>query len=400
MSPCPYCRHQNARFAQFCGNCGQSLLVSTKLRIPLIGLLAIGILLGSGLLLGIERLITGDWLFPSRSALPSTIVALASPITFPTPSTAMPTNQPAVTSTPVASSTPITFPTPSPPTVTPLTLPSPTPIWQYAEGLIAYACDGRIYLYDPVGGNEWLLPNQPRNSVVPAFSPLSLLPPLLTYRSNASGTWQIYVSPLDGDYHEQITSNVAYNNYEAVWSPDGQHLAFVSDRGGNKQIFVMDSSGRNQTQLTFNNTYNDDPTWSSTNTIAFESDMSGRFSIYTIAPDGSRLQRLVSLGSSSSTPAWSYDGMWLAFEVRQGENRHIWMTDNGGNQAQQITTLGSENQRPAWSPDGTRLVFHSNYDQARSNRFDIWLIELSTGEMRRLTWHGDCFNPAWSKFTP
>lgn len=398
MSPCPRCGHQNPNHASFCGKCGQPLPTSKKQGVPFIGLFVIGILLGSGLLMGIERWITGDWLFPAYSTPTPAFIVLAPPtaslITPTVLPTAAPTNPPVNTSPPEVSSLPTILPTPTSTAVTTIEIPSPTPAWQYPDGLIAYACNEVIYLFDPAIGRETLLSNQPLNSLVPAFSPTL---PLLAYRSNASGTWQIYVSTLDGVERQQLTSSPVDNNYEAVWSPDGQRMAFVSDRTGSKQIFVMDSDGNNQIQLTSNNAYNDDPTWSGGNKIAFESDISGRFSIYIIEPDGSRLQELIRLGNSSSTPAWSPDGMWLAFEVQQGGSRHVWIADNSGGQARQITTLGSENQRPAWSPDGSRLVLHSNYDQARSNRFDVWAIEIATGEMQRFTWRGDCFNPAWSR---
>ncbi len=267
----------------------------------------------------------------------------------------------------------------------------------YPDGFLAYSCgigdSNRIYLNTPDGStdSQLLLPNQPGNSIVPAFSPDGRQ---LTYRSNAGGSWQIFVSGVDGSNPYPITAS-GQDNYEAVWSPDGSQMAFVSDRSGSKQIYVMDSNGSNQRPLTANTAYNDDPSWSVNGSIIFESDMNGRFAIFQISPAGGVPAQLMTLGESSSTPAWSKDGQWLAFESRTGDNRHIWIARADGSDVQQVTALGKSDERPAWSPDGTKIAFHSNYQQSNSDSYDIWVIEIATKAVNRLTFQGNCYDPSW-----
>lgn len=50
------------------------------------------------------------------------------------------------------------------------------------------------------------------------------------------------------------------------------------------------------------------------------------------------------------------------------------------------------------TPDGRYLAFASNYLNA-SNEFDIWIINLETGELQRITERGDCYDPAWGAGT-
>ncbi len=268
---------------------------------------------------------------------------------------------------------------------------------EFAHGLIAYSCgsegQSQIYLYGPASGEQIPLVGQPRNSVVPAFSRDGTK---IAYRSNEPGAWQIYVSDIDGANKRQVTSGTN-NNYEAAWSPDDGRFAFVSDRTGSKQIYIMDSDGANQQQLTFNNNYNDDPSWSITDQIAYESDQDGRFNIYRLSPQGGVPLLLVDAGSSSSTPAWSADGTQVAFESRTGDLRQIWIATADGTNLRRITSEGSSNERPAWSPDGRRLAFHSNYQQSGAEQFDIWVIDIESSVLQRLTSRGDCYDPAWGR---
>jgi serine/threonine-protein kinase len=266
---------------------------------------------------------------------------------------------------------------------------------QISQGLVAYSCGSggknQIFVYDLDRGEQFPLANQPENSVVPAFSRVGTK---IAYRSNVSGTWQIYISGIDGANFRQLTSG-AGNNYEANWSPDGSQMAFVSDRSGTRQIFIMNSDGTNQQQLTFNNEYNDDPSWSVTGQIAYESDQDGSFNIYQLPPQGGVPLLLLDAGNSSTTPAWSPDGTQVAFESRVGEVRHIWVAKSDGTDLQRITTEGTNNERPAWSSDGRRIAFHTNYQQSSDSQSDIWVIDIETGVLQRLTSRGDCYDPAW-----
>lgn len=269
----------------------------------------------------------------------------------------------------------------------------------FPDGLIAYSCaigsgENRIFLSSPDGSTQFQLPNQPGNSIVPAFSRDGRQ---LAYRSDVGGSWQIYVSNVDGTNLRQITSgNSSSANFEAAWSPDGSRFVFASERDGTRQIYVMNSDGTNQQRLTFNEAYNDDPSWSANNQIIYESNENGRYSIFQISPDGGVPLELITLGESSSTPAWSYDGQWLAFESRIEGDRDIWIARANGSDLQSVVALGSSDERPAWSPDGTQIAFHSNYLQADDDGVDIWVMNLDTQLPVRLTENGRCYDPTWA----
>jgi TolB protein len=67
----------------------------------------------------------------------------------------------------------------------------------------------------------------------------------------------------DGTDVQQITANETYESQPA-WSPDGRHIAFVSDRDGNDEIYIMNADGTGQRRITHNEADDQQPAWSPT----------------------------------------------------------------------------------------------------------------------------------------
>ncbi len=65
----------------------------------------------------------------------------------------------------------------------------------------------------------------------------------------------------NGTGQTRLTTSPAWEALP-TWSPDGQRIAFVTDRDGNDEIYIMNADGTGLTRLTNNSTDDQKPTWS------------------------------------------------------------------------------------------------------------------------------------------
>jgi len=75
----------------------------------------------------------------------------------------------------------------------------------------------------------------------------------IIFASDRDGNKEIYVMDADGSNQTRLTTNSSLD-VEPSWSPNGSKIAFNSDRDGNKEIYVMNADGSNATRLTNNST--------------------------------------------------------------------------------------------------------------------------------------------------
>ena len=152
----------------------------------------------------------------------------------------------------------------------------------------------------------------------------------------------------------------AENGMSPTWSPDGQSIAFLSNRAEGWDLYTMPAHGGEATRLTSGATA-DDPAWSSDGRwIAVERN----HRIEAVSPDGSERSVLV---SNASYPAWSPTND-LAF-VRD-HDLHIRETDGAG----QIVLRDAD--QPHWSADGRTIVFA---------RRGIWELDVESGRLTQRT---------------
>jgi len=99
-----------------------------------------------------------------------------------------------------------------------------------------------------------------------------------------------------------------------AWAPDGRKLAFVSQRDGNSEIYVMNADGSEQENLTRQPASDSHPSWSRDGRkLLFVSRRDGNAEIYVMNADGSGLRNLTRTPSDDLDPSWSPDGRAIAF---------------------------------------------------------------------------------------
>jgi TolB protein len=127
-------------------------------------------------------------------------------------------------------------------------------------------------------------------------------------------------------------------------------MAFVSNRSGSPQIYVLDLVTQKEERISFNGKYNTSPAWSLLNRIAFVSQVDGNLDIYTAAPNGGQLRRLTEDHGKNEDPCWSPDGRYIVFSSnRTGAYKLYIMNANGQNQ-RKITSFSGNHTSPSWAP--------------------------------------------------
>jgi Tol biopolymer transport system component/DNA-binding winged helix-turn-helix (wHTH) protein len=84
------------------------------------------------------------------------------------------------------------------------------------------------------------------------------------------------------------------------------------------------------------------------------------------------------------SPHWSPDGKWIAMDYRPADHSQIWMIDSEGRNFHAVIADQYENFVPRWSRDGRSMYFTSN----RSGEWQIWKIDLASGQKTRITDQG------------
>jgi Tol biopolymer transport system component len=132
------------------------------------------------------------------------------------------------------------------------------------------------------------------------------------------------------------------SNYSPQFSPDGQSIAFESDRSGTHEIWVCDHDGTNPTQLTnFGGPHAGSPRWSPDGKqIVFDVHSSNMGHIYTVSVEGGPPRRVTSETFDEGLPTWSRDGKWIYFCSNRSGDQQLWKVPAEGGQALQVTRRG------------------------------------------------------------
>jgi WD40-like Beta Propeller Repeat len=123
--------------------------------------------------------------------------------------------------------------------------------------------------------------------------------------------------------------------------------------------------------------------------------------IWKIAPDGSDLRQVTTVGRESDF-SWSPDGSRIAFSryepIDPGDQdvaNDIYLVDADGRGEERLTHDGRSSS-PAWSPDGTRIAFESNEPDS-STGIDLWIMDADGTDRRRLTSDpGNEYDATWA----
>lgn len=201
----------------------------------------------------------------------------------------------------------------------------------------------------------------------------------------------------------EAVRTLRFTTDEGTWisldvSPDGTRIVF--DLLGD--LYTLPMSGGQATRLTEGMAFDDMPRWSPDGRhIAFVSDRDGTDNLWLVAPDGSGLRKITSeVNNSLSSPAWTPDGQYLVVR-RFGPypsaenyltNVPLWMYHVNGGSGVQVypadASAKSTNSGVAFSPDGHTMYVSSHgggYTGENLGAYQIGAFDRRTGQETRLT---------------
>ena len=130
--------------------------------------------------------------------------------------------------------------------------------------------------------------------------------------------------------------------------------------------------------------------------------------LWVLPAEGGEAKRLTDVYSDVAYPHWSPRGDSIVFQsyVGQGEDHgtyHVWTMRPDGSDLRQRTFGGWDDREPVYSPDGSQVAFASDRENAGQQRgsqgYDIFVLEVASGDVRRLTeaaLNRSHYQPAWS----
>jgi tricorn protease len=217
-------------------------------------------------------------------------------------------------------------------------------------------------------------------------------------------TWQgdLWRVPVEGGEAQRLTSHPAHD-YRAVWSPDGEHLAFASDRYGSFQLFIMPARGGEPRRLTFHSTsetpftFTPDGSHLVFGAARLDHPENRQFpsgslpELYQVPVTGGRVSQLLTLPAEDV--AFSRDGRLAVYHDRKGgENewrkyhtssvtRDLWVWDRDADTHRQLTTSDAEDRSPVLVPGSDQVHFLSE----RDGSWNVYRMPLAGGTAEPVT---------------
>jgi TolB protein len=197
----------------------------------------------------------------------------------------------------------------------------------------------------------------------------------IAFVSNRGGNAEVFVMGADGSGQRAATANRSINNFPS-WSPDGDSIIYTSYRQANRPLLFLSSRGKGRPGRLLPRLPTDRAqyrgVWSPKgDRIALVLSDEGAAEIYSARPDGSDLRRLTKHRSIDVSPTFSPDGSRIAFVSDRSGAPQVYLMSASGGEPKRLTFQGSYNTNPAWSPDGQWIAYESRV----GGQFDIWLID-------------------------
>ena len=249
-----------------------------------------------------------------------------------------------------------------------------------------------IYTMELDGGNLINLSNNNDSDIYPDTSPDGTRVVVQTLCDTCGLQWyddrydDIHIMDSNGQNRINLTNDEYWNGIPS-FSPDGNHIVFVSDRDGNHEIYIMDIDGHNQTRLTNSPNVTDlfPKFYPDGSQILYESsnDNSGVDEIKIMDLDGTNKSTIFEPSAHLNLFDFSPDGNQIILDIEgEGDDiRGIFIMDIDGSNLTDLTTDNDFDGPYNFHSSGTQIVYAS----VRNKDSEIYIMDLDGGNKTNIT---------------
>jgi TolB protein len=171
-------------------------------------------------------------------------------------------------------------------------------------------------------------------------------------------------------------------------------IVFISNRSGNKEVWIMDYDGANQRQLSAQRSIALSPRISPDGSrVAFSSYARGGPHIAMYSLELGRMVSFPAYAGTNASPAWSPDGARLAFSSSMRGDPELFIADSSGANPRRLTANRGTDISPVFNPKtGAQIAFVSG----RTGLPQIYMMDADGANVQRLTDTGYAVSPSWS----
>ena len=262
------------------------------------------------------------------------------------------------------------------------------PAWSPDGHKLAFASNRnrgfRLYVADENGANARLLVRQENEAKQPRWSPDGAA---IAYLSHAEGEtgWDLWVTSADGRTDPRHLTQVADDEEDPRWSPDGERLA-LSLGGGrhrSRRIGIVNVRSGEISEPLAKDWEADSfgARWAPDGKrIAFVSDKHGQKSVYLLSLlQGGTPERLLTSPHELTEPEFSPDGRYLAYLENQDGDTKLWLHDFETRRQRTLSLRNGTHTHPVWRADGKAVL---GLFEAWNYSRDVWVYPLDGGRER------------------